>query len=157
MAIPKSLSTNLKNQLTSRFPIDRVPKDIACIPYAVGPFDIVPSEGKVSFSSKKISEVTTVSISSITLLGANIEEYLRYTTEGGICFYEKANADIFAIFKVSLIEEFTVSGVSGFKMTIDRVLTQDSLISFTPNTQLCYNPIPAPTSEALAAIDGGYY
>ena len=157
MAIPKSLSTNLKNQLTSRFPIDRVPKDIACIPYAVAPFDILPSQGKVSFSNKKVSEVTSVSISGVTLLGANIEEYLRYTTEGGICFYEKANADSFAIFKVSLIEEFTINGVAGFTMTIDRVLTQDSLIAFTENTQLCYAPIPAPTSEALAAIDGGYY
>ena len=157
MAIPKSLSTNPKNQLTSRFPIDRVPKDVACIPYAVGPFNIFPSAGKVSFSSKKVSQVTSISISSITLLGANIEEYLRYTTEGGICFYEKSNADTFAIFKVSLIEEFTVSGVPGFKMTIDKVLTQDSLISFSPNTQLCYNPIPAPTSEALASVDGGYY
>lgn len=156
MAIVRSASNRLKLQLKSRFPVDRVQKSIFCIPYAIDEPNITPSEGKLSlFPGNKPADVTSIRINSITLLGADLTTFFEFSTEGGIVISDRGNADNFAAFKIGAI--FSIDNGKAIQYDISNVLSSDAISTYTFNQQVCIMPLPAPTSEALAVINGGYY
>jgi len=154
MGIIKSTNNNLALQLRSQYPVDRVSKSTFCLAYSVDEPDVVPQKGKISFGpTLKPSQVTTIRISHTALLGADMANFLNFSTEGGLMIYLKPNADNFAAFKISTITDLG----SAVEYGISEILSSDAISIFEVNSQVCLEPLPAPTSEALTTIDGGYY
>jgi hypothetical protein len=154
MGIIKSTNNNLQFQLKAQYPVDRVSKSTFCLAYSVDEPDIIPSKGKISIGpTLKPSQTTVVRINYTALQGASIENLLKYATEGSIKIYFKPNADNFALFKINSASP----GETAIEYSISSVLSSDAFSILEVNSQVCLDILPAPTSEALTVIDGGYY
>lgn len=156
MAIIKSNSNALKLQIKSRFPVDRVSKSILCIPYAIDVDAITPSPGRLSFFPRaKPIEVTSIRISTTTILGNDLTTFFEYSTEGGLVISYRDQAEYFSAFKITSID--IVDDGKAVQYGIGDILNSDGVSFFPLGQQVCISPLPAPTSEALKIIDGGYY
>lgn len=154
MGIIKNTNSKLNIQLRAQYPVDRVSKSTFCLSYAVDEADTTPGKGKLSLGPISKPEATTVlRISHTALMGADMKKYLNFTTEGSIMLYFKPNADNFASFKISQATDLG----SATEFTISEVLSSDAYSVLNPNDQVCVVLNPAPTSEALTTVDGGYY
>jgi len=156
MAIIKSTNNKLRSQVNSQYKTDRVPKSIFCILYGIDKEGATPSSGKLAIGpTRKPSQATSIQINTTTLTGANVNEFLKFSTEGSLIIYEKALADNFTSFKVKRNSTFSNDEVAYYD--IPKVLSSDAISILTVNSQVCVNFIPAPTSEAFGTVDGGYY
>ena len=156
MPILKSTNSKLRLQLNSQYPADRVPKSIFCTPYAVNKPNNAPPEGKLSFTpTNKPSQVTSIQLNAVTLLGANLKTFYEFATEGSLTIYERANADNSVTFKISNPTSIQFGKIIQF--TIADILAADAVSFFPENTQVCIALSPAPTTEAFTVVDGGYY
>lgn len=156
MAIIKNTNNSLRQQLRSQYSVDRVAKSIFCLAYVIDKPGVNPAEGKISFTpTNKPAQVTSVVINTTALSGANLRDYYDFYTEGSITIHDKPIADNFAAFKIG---SRTISDDGKtVTFTIPQVLASDAISIFKENSQVCLVMGPAPTSEALGTIDGGYF
>lgn len=156
MPIIKNTNNSLRAQVRSQYAVDRVAKSIFCIPYVIDKPGVRPAEGKISLTpTNKPSQTTSIELNVTTITGASLLELFNFYTEGSLIISERAIAENFAAFKVG--SRTIAADNQTVTFEIPTILASDAISIFPENSQVCLQIGPAPTSEALTIVDGGYY